>query len=326
MDWIRLNSGEWLAGELKGLRDLDLEFDSDELDLLKLDWDDVAGLRSPHLLSYRFDDDLGIYTGTAVMRDGIVTIQTGQGIVEQPRAKLLRIISGRQRERDYWSGNVSVGFVARSGNTDQTDLNALLRVRRETISKRFLLDYTGNLGKIGDSRSVNNHNLNVGVDALIRAGFFVTPLNVNLFHDEFQNIQLKTTVSAGVGYDALRGGDLEWSIGVGGGYQKTRYASVAEGEGESESTGSLIPQTELDWDVTPDLELVLRYNAQIGIPEVKNTYHHGQLVLSFDVLDDDLSIDLSLQWDRVETPRENADGDTPERDDFRTAFGIGLDF
>jgi hypothetical protein len=35
-DWIQLTSGEWLKGELKVLYNDSLEFDSDELDLLKL--------------------------------------------------------------------------------------------------------------------------------------------------------------------------------------------------------------------------------------------------------------------------------------------------
>ena len=41
-DWIKLTSGEWLKGEIKGKRDLDFEFDSDELGLLILDWGDIA--------------------------------------------------------------------------------------------------------------------------------------------------------------------------------------------------------------------------------------------------------------------------------------------
>ena len=55
-DWIRLNSGEWLGGTIEGLRDRNLEFDSDELGLQKLDWTDVAELRSPRTLTYRFDN------------------------------------------------------------------------------------------------------------------------------------------------------------------------------------------------------------------------------------------------------------------------------
>lgn len=40
-DWIQLNSGEWLKGKIKVMYNYTLEFDSDELDLLELDMDDV---------------------------------------------------------------------------------------------------------------------------------------------------------------------------------------------------------------------------------------------------------------------------------------------
>ena len=41
-DWLRLTSGEWLRGKIEYLDRQTLVFDSEELDELKLDWDDVA--------------------------------------------------------------------------------------------------------------------------------------------------------------------------------------------------------------------------------------------------------------------------------------------
>lgn len=82
-DWLKMKSGEWLWGDLKSLRDKDLEFDSEEFDLQKLDWGDVTEFRSARILTYRFEDT-GVYTGTAVVKDGIVKIQTGTGLQELP--------------------------------------------------------------------------------------------------------------------------------------------------------------------------------------------------------------------------------------------------
>jgi hypothetical protein len=39
-DWIQLKSGEWLKGTIKAMQKHELEFDSEELDHLKFDWDD----------------------------------------------------------------------------------------------------------------------------------------------------------------------------------------------------------------------------------------------------------------------------------------------
>jgi len=285
-DWIRLNSGEWLGGELELLRDRELEFDSDELDMLKLDWTDVAELRSPRILTYRFDD-LGNFTGPAVMRGDTVAIGTMTGVQRLPRAELLLIMQGHLRER--------------------------------------LFDYAGNYGEVQGVETINNHNLSAGFDVLVSAGFFLTPLSVNFLRDPFTNIDLKSTVGGGVGYVIARDGTLDWSVGVGGGYQSTDYTSVPAGEDMRNETGTVTANTDVEWDLTDDLELLFDYNLQMGVPEVSNAYHHARLTLSFDILGDIIDLDLSLVWDRVESPQQDADGNVPVRDDLRTTIGIGLD-
>ena len=45
-DWIELTSGEWLKGEIKSMQNDKLEFDSDKLGLLTLDWEDVRQVRA----------------------------------------------------------------------------------------------------------------------------------------------------------------------------------------------------------------------------------------------------------------------------------------
>ena len=179
LDWIKLTSGEWLKGEIRSLRDDEFEFDSDELDLLKLDWADVAEFRSPRLLTYRFEG-LGTFTGTATMRDGVVSIRSGDEVREFPRASLLLVLEGGQREWDYWSAKATFGLVARSGNTDQTDATSTVRVSRQTPRTRLQLNYNGNIGEVGGTQNINNHNLMATIDMLLTAGFFVTPAATNL--------------------------------------------------------------------------------------------------------------------------------------------------
>jgi len=324
-DWIKLTSGEWLNGEIQSLHDKNFEFDSDKLDLLKLDWDDVAELRSARELTYRFDD-LGVFTGMATMRGDVVRIRVGDSVRELPRESLLMILEGRRHELDFWSAKVSVGFVGRSGNTDQADVNGLIHLRRETTRTRTNLKYMTNMGNLQGSETVNNQNASIALDAMVTAGFFVTPFSLDYFRDPFQNIKSRFTIGAGAGYTILRGGDVEWSIGLGGGYLTTQLVSAAPGEDEKESTGVIVPSTGLEWDVNDNVELALNYDAKIGVPEVKETFHHAFALVSVDVIGDYIDLDVSLTWDRNETPKADAEGIVPVRDDFRTSVGIGVDF
>jgi hypothetical protein len=45
-DWLQLTSGEWLKGEVESMYSGILEFDSDNLGLLLIDWEDVEYLQS----------------------------------------------------------------------------------------------------------------------------------------------------------------------------------------------------------------------------------------------------------------------------------------
>lgn len=324
-DWIRLESGEWLGGTLEELRDRDLQFDSDKLDLLKLDWADVVELRSPRTLTYRFEDH-GTFVGTAVMRGDTVAIRTAGGVQTLPRKDLLLIIEGSQRWIDRWSAKVGVGMVGRSGNTNQSDLNATLWARRQTPGTRVILDFVGNYGKVSDEKSVDNQNLSASLDLLVTAGFFVNPIAVNYFRDPFQNLELKSTYSAGVGYDILRDDPLDWSVSLSGGYQSTKYVSVAPGAPTRKENGSVIAATKAEWEITDDIDWLFDYNAQVGVPDVSRAFHHARTSLSFDILGDVVDLALGIVWDRVESPEPDAGGNVPKRDDLRTNVTLGVEF
>lgn len=322
-DWVKMTSGEWLRGEIHWLRDDDLEFDSEEFEVLTLDWDDVAELVSPRALTYSFVGDI-VFTGTARMKDGVIKVRSDGTLHEFSRHDVISIIEGTGSEWDFWSGKVSVGFVGRAGNTDQTDMNALVFFRRDAAKTRLDFNYAGNLGELNGEQNVNNHLGGATLNLFLSRGVFVTPVGLELYADEFQNIDLRLSVAAGVGIFVVRTKPLEWFFELGAGYLHTQYISVEPGQESIDNSASLIPITSLDWNATDDIELNLSYNATIGMPEAKNTYHHVVALFDIDVIGI-LDFTTSITWDRVETPKPRADGSVPARDDFRTAFGLGID-
>ena len=204
-------------------------------------------------------------------------------------------------------------------------MNTTVRVRRLTPKTRTIVDYAANYGEVESVETINNHNLSAAFDVLVAAGFYVTPLGVNFSRDPFQNIEAKSTIGAGVGYVIMRDGPVEWSVGVTGGYQTTTYVSVEAGEDRRVENGTTIGSTDFEWELTDDIDWLLEYNAQVGLPEVSRAFHHARTALSFDLLGDILELDVALIWDRVESPQPNAEGVVPERDDFRTTIGVAVE-
>jgi len=324
-DWVQLTSGEWLRGDVQSLTDEDFLFDSEELDELTLDWEDIKELRSPRVLTYYFED-IGTFAGTAVMVDSLVSIRVGQELRNLPRSRLLSIIEGEPTELNFWSGKIQVGLVGRAGNSNQEDLNALLFLRRQTVRTRLDLNYKSNFGRVEGEQNINNHDGTLRFDYIIASGFFVTPASANLFSDRFQNIALRSNITAGVGYFITRRKRVEWQVKLTGGYQSTRYVSVEEGADGKQAGGVAIPSTSLDIDLTGSLELVADYSANIDFSPRKNSFQHGGLLFTLDAFGDLAELSLSFTWDRTQNPQKASDGTVPERDDYRTKIGVGIDF
>jgi hypothetical protein len=100
---------------------------------------------------------------------------------------------------------------------------------------------------------------------------------------------------------------------------------VDEGQEPKQSSGVVIPATNLEVDITKTLDFTFSYDSQITTPYEKGTIHHTFAMLYYE-LTSILDLDVSTNWDRVENPKASAEGAVPAKDDFRTAIGIGLDF
>src|SRR5678815_4820894 len=207
-DWIQLKSGEWLKGELIALYDDKLEFDSDELDNLTFDWDDVRQVRTGRVVQVRF---MGrTLTGGLVIDANTVQV-LGDTTQQFDRAQLISITPGEPKEGSYWSGNVTLGFNLREGNSEQVEANSLASVRRRTVKNRIVLDYAGNYNLTDETTVTNNQRANVGVDWFVTARFFVRPIVVEYLHDPFQNFANRWTIGAALGYQLVDTSRISWA-------------------------------------------------------------------------------------------------------------------
>jgi len=348
-DWVQLKSGEWLKGRIKAMQDDQLEFDSEELDDITYDWKDVRQLRTAQRMDLRLEGlgeeaekskgksrNKGLFgarlpeTGTTLT--GLVTVTPTEvrvvdGVVHTivPRARLQGLAPGGSREIDYWSGNASVGLTLRSGNQDQVDYSAIFHLQRRTASTRLKLDYIGNVSRIADVESANDHRANLQFDVWLSGRLYLIVPWFEYYRDPFQNLNSRVTAGAGLGYDLVDESDVEWSVSIGPGRQWITYTSAQPGEPLETEAGALTVSSRFDWDITKDLELTLEYRGQLTKEEVGETTHHFNGTLSIDITKS-IDLDVSFIWDRISEPKAGEDGIVPEPDDYRLIFGLGLDF
>lgn len=323
-DWILLTSGEWLRGELEYIDHESLYFDSEELDNLKLDYEDVAELRSERVFTILYADGTEAIGRVRLDRERMWLTST-DGTTSVARQAVTRLVPGRPKEANYWSGEVKLGITARSGNTDQTDANGSFGLMRRTAKSRLPIQFDALYSEVNDQETANNQRFYTQYDRYLTERLYITPLGVDALRDTFQNIALRVTPYTSLGYTLVDEGDLELRTNLGLGYRRIEFESVEVGEDSVDEQAAGVIGTGLEWDITADLEMLFDYSAEIGLEDYKNTNQIAVLTLSVDLFSD-FDLDVKARWDRIGQPAADENGVTPKKDDFRLTVELGWSF
>ena len=322
-DWVQMTSGEWLKGEIIAMYEDVLEFDSDEFDLQNLDFEDVQQIRSAQTVQILFLDDT-IVTGTLLV-DGAEVRIIGEEDRRFERAQVLSITAGAPKESNYWSGKVGAGFNYSTGNTNQTEFNASLGLMRRTPKNRIMFDYLGNFSESDGTTIADSQNANVSWNRFVSDRFFLIPVYGQFYRDPFKNIARRLSIGVGAGYQIVDTSRVGWDVNAGLGYQRTEFDDVLEGEPNSADTPALVLATNYDNELTGWMDYFFTFQFSVINEESGSYNHHLKTGFEFELFGD-FDLDISWVWDRIQDPKQNADGNFPEQDDFRTIVAVGYSF
>lgn len=328
-DWVRMVSGEWLKGDMKRMRDDNLEFDSDKLGMQNIDLGDVTHIHSPVVNTYVFDDRISA-TGRAVVTPDRIIVETIDGTRTFPRSELESIVAGGEREKDWWSMKLRFGLTLNKGNTDQLTYDILFSTRREDRMTLLDLSYNTTFGRTGGVQNVNRHLGEEDFKVFVSSRWFVTPLFGQLFNDRFQNIQFRATPAAGAGVHIIDVPKVKWDFQTGVGYQYLNFKDVAAGESNPQNDAFIPLFTYADFDITGDIDLTVSWLTNLVVTTIGNTNHTGKADLAIE-LTSVLDLDIAFLFLRTENPAPApppAAGDPPpdpiRKNDYQLVVGISL--
>jgi hypothetical protein len=331
-DWVRMVSGEWLKGDMKRMRDDNLEFDSDKLNMQNIDFADVSHVHSPVVNTYVFDDRISV-TGRAVITPDKVIVETIDGTKTFPRSELESIVAGGEREKDWWSMKLRFGLTLNKGNTDQLTYDINFNTRREDRLTLLDLNYNASFGQTEGTQNVNRHLGELDFKVFLSSRWFVTPLFGQIFNDRFQNIQLRATPAAGAGIHIIDVPDVKWDFQTGVGYQYLDYKDATLlVSGSDPQNDAFIPlYTYADFDITGDVDLTLSWLTNLVVTTIGNTNHTGKADVAIEltsVLDLDVAF-LYLRTEEPAPPAPPAPGDPVpdpiQKNDYQLIVGISLE-
>ena len=323
-DWLQLTSGEWLKGQFVSLIDDELEFDSEILEELTLDIEDVKALHSPREFGVRIRGQETVSGKIRVEQQRVIVITDSGERVILPE-DLLAITVAAERERDHWSGNLILGVNLRQGNSEYTEYNMMAGVERRTPRSRVVMDFIGNFNETEGEQIANNHRVNVVFDRFSGSRLFWRPVIGQYFKDPFQNIKHQLTLETGLGYELINNSRTNWEISAGAGVNHVRRVSVGPEEASNSTSPAWSLGTHFETELTSWMDYLFTFQATFLDEESGKYQHHLVTTLSTDLVGN-IDFDLTFVWDRTGAPPPRADGTPIEKDDFRLMTGIGFDF
>ncbi len=329
-DWVKLTSDEWLKGDIVSMYDEKLEFDSDELDLQTIDWEDVAELRSKELQSIRMYDGT-IAEGYIVIKDGQLTLVKDGVSTPYELSNLLSIASSAQNEIDLWDGYINVGVNLREGNTVQVDYTLAAGVQRRSASSRFKADFTSDYSRYEDQDTgetkvtADSQRLTSSYDWFFSPKIYLRPVDFEYIADEFLNLDYRVRYGIAAGYHIIDNSRTTWDVNAGPSYQKSKFLDVQDGESDSEDSFGIMLGTDFTYEVTSDIDYDASYTIQMIDDASGGNIHHFETGLEID-LANDFDLDLTFYADRTDNPKADSDNNIPEKNDFRLVVSLGYDF
>ncbi|MDG1491059.1 MAG: DUF481 domain-containing protein, partial [Planctomycetota bacterium] len=249
----------------------------------------------------------------------------GEKTVKIPRSEVLSVLAVEGGGISTWSGEVSAGIAIRTGNTEQTDYSAVLAATRETARSRWANRYSGAISQVNGTETANNHRIGSTFDVFITKRTFVTVPGLDVYRDPFQNVGLRVTPYAAIGYEVVDTAAHTLSLSAGPAFQYQRFDSELASGGATDNSLAGVFSTLYGWDITGDVEFNAKYNITVPLPDAQDYNHNAVGTLSID-LSSDLDLDLSVTWDRINSPEASASGVVPKKDDFRMTIGVGWTF
>jgi hypothetical protein len=323
-DWIQLTSDELLKGELIGVFDDEIKFDSDILGNLEIDWDDIKQIYSQRTF--------GISIQGRDLQTGRIRIDGQQVLVSTPgeevvidRQKLLAITASADREIDRWLGSLTLGMNVRQGNAEFIEYNMIAGAERRTPQSRAFIDYIGGFNETEGVEVANNHRVNVAFDRFSGSRLFWRPIIGQYFRDPFQNVEHQGTLETGLGYDLMDTGKVDWDMYGAVGVNRVRRVSVEPGQPKDSTSPSYSFGTDFEIELASWIDYLLSCQMTFLDEESGSYQHHLLTTLSTDLIGD-IDLDVSFVWDRTEDPPPGAGGIPPEQDDFRLLVGVGFEF
>ena len=215
-DEVFLKNGDRLTGKIIALKDGTLTLETDYSEPVKLKFEAVDRMSSSDPVELHL-------TNGEILKGKITTDANRQVAVEAgPERKEVTVgldniaaLNPPPKKPVTWRGNVTVGGNWQDGNSETMNISTSALAVRRTEKDRFRINFLYNLTEDSGQRTAENTYGQLKYDYFMSPQWYLY-LNVDMLSDEFQDINFRTSVGPGVGYQIWEEDDkaLNFEAGV----------------------------------------------------------------------------------------------------------------
>lgn len=235
-DQAFLEDGSVLVGAVRGLSEGALRFETSFGGELSIPWAQVRGVATDGVIVAEGSDGSRL-TGRLVVTDGAPGVLDASGATSSLSLRDLTAIwpEGEAPERELapepaatvvevkpraaWTGRAELGLNGQSGNKERIDVRGGVNLNRATETTRLNLYLRGQYAETNNDRSANEvmGGGRIEWDFSERTYMFA---KIDLEQDEFEDLELRTTITTGLGHFFIKREKIELKGWAGAGYER----------------------------------------------------------------------------------------------------------
>lgn len=215
-DVVFLSNGDRLSGAVINKTEKVLMFRTEFAGEIEINWDKVEQLSTDTYIEVVLNDETHI-KGTLLLNEESEQLIDVSGKSVELKLEQVAVINPPETPKFHTKGQVNFGMEIDRGNTDEDDYHldaeAVLRWPVDRLTFMFEGDYEESDG----SASKQEAKFLTDYDHFITEKFYATAGTL-LEHDKFADLELRTTINAGVGYQLIENNRTNLSIEGSPGY------------------------------------------------------------------------------------------------------------
>jgi len=225
-DEVWLSNGDRISGKLISLKDGTLSFKTSYAGELSINWEEVTNLKTDEPIEVVLGEESKIEGIVAPEEDGKITIKTEPAAIPITiKLSSFKTISLEEKPSVRITARANVGIIQESGNSETDNIRIDADFIARTEKSRYGIGGEFNREKSEEITTVRNWKTYGNYDYYFWPKWFWYALGI-FEHDEFQDLDLRSTLGTGIGHQVFESDPLNLSFLAGPAYVDENFISA----------------------------------------------------------------------------------------------------